>query len=84
MPLMTFESTMLSDILSPICVFGTNIESASSKDSLGFTWKAFKWATTADDSFTEEQTVECTIKLTRDDPNQTTKKCDPDVPYERK
>ena len=73
---MTYESTFPYDTLSPICIFGTDIQSSSTKGNLGFTWNAFKWSTTVADSFTEQQLVECTIKLTKEEPSLNTKSCD--------
>ena len=72
MPLMTYES----NTLSPICIFDTDIQSSSTKGNLGFTWNAFKWSSAASDSFIEQQTIECTIKLTKDEPCLFTKSCD--------
>ena len=71
MPLTTFDS----NLLSPICVFGTEIQSASATGSLGFSWNAFKWSSSASDSFTEQQAIDCTIKLTKNDPNQAVEYC---------
>ena len=67
---------LVDDTLEPVCVFGTEVQSGSSKQSLGFSWLAFKWSSAASDSFTENQKIECTIKLTKDDPNQETLNCD--------
>ena len=43
--------------------------------NLGISWNAFKWSSSTEDVMTEDQKVECTIKLTRDDPQQLTKNC---------
>ena len=62
--------------LEPVCVFGTEIPNSSSMQTLNFSWIAFKWSTSAADSFTENQKVECTIKLTKDQPAHITGNCD--------
>merc|ERR1719356_413108 len=70
MPLTTFDS----NTLSPICVFGTEVQSASSTGNLGFSWNAFKWSSSEADGL-EQQKVDCTIKLTKNDPNQSVTYC---------
>ena len=70
MPLTTFDS----NTLSPICVFGTEVQSASSTGNLAFSWNAFKWSTSDADGL-EQQKVDCTIKLTKNDPNQAVEYC---------
>ena len=77
MPLMVGESEESGTYnLEPVCVFGTEIPNSSSMQTLNFSWIAFKWFTSAADSFTENQKVECTIKLTKDQPAHTTGNCD--------
>ena len=43
--------------------------------NLGISWNAFKWSSSTEDVMSEDQKVECTIKLTKDDPQQLTKNC---------
>ena len=62
--------------LKPVCVFGTEIPNSSNMQTLDFSWTAFKWSSAASDSFTENQKVECTVKLTKDQPAHTTANCD--------
>ena len=61
--------------LEPVCVFGTEISSSSNKQTLDFTFNAFKWSSSASDSFIENQSVVCRIKLTKNQPNQITGNC---------
>ena len=61
--------------LEPVCVFGTDIQNGSNKETLSFSWTAFKWSSAASDALTEDQKVECTISLTKDEPAHTTGNC---------
>ena len=76
MPLMIGSSSDGTYNLEPICVFGTEIPNSSNMNVLDFSWTAFKWSSAASDSFTENQKVECTIKLTKDEPAHTTGNCE--------
>jgi len=71
MPLTVFADNTLESI----CVFGTEIQSGYGMQNLGISWNAFKWSSSTEDVMTEDQKVECTIKLTKDDPAQATKNC---------
>ena len=46
-----------------------------SQDNLEIEWNAFRRKTSFDALESEKQKVECTISLTKDDPNQKTKNC---------
>ena len=69
------EESDQSYTLEPVCVFNTEITSSSNMQTLDFTFNAFKWSSSASDSFTENQNVVCTIKLTKHLPNQITGNC---------
>ena len=62
--------------LQPVCVFGTDIQNDSNKETLDFSWTAFKWSSSASDALIENQKVECTISITRDEPVHNTGNCD--------
>merc|ERR1712050_817998 len=70
MPLMIGSSgeSDASYNLEPVCVFGTEIPNSSNMQTLDFSFTAFKWSSSASDSFTENQKVECTVKPTKDQP----------------
>jgi len=70
-PLTTFQD----DTLESICIFGTNVLSGSSQQNLEIEWNAFRRKASFDALESEKQKVECTISLTKDDPNQKTKNC---------
>merc|ERR1719285_962599 len=53
----------------------TDIQSVYGMQNLGISWNAFKWSSSTEDVMTEDQKVECTIKLTKDDPAEATKNC---------
>ena len=44
--------------------------------SLALSWNAFKWSSNTEDVFIENQKVECSIKLTKEKPNQGYLNCD--------
>jgi len=54
--------------LAPVCEIGASVGTASGKTDLTFDWKAFKWATATKDAV-EQQTISCTITLSKDDPD---------------
>merc|ERR1711937_614156 len=69
------DETNQSFNLEPVGAFGTEIPNSSNVETLDFKWNAFKWATTASESYTEGQQVECRIKLTKNEPNHNTGTC---------
>merc|ERR1712003_483209 len=68
-PLTTFQD----DTLESMCIFGTNVLSGSSKKNLELEWSAFRKKSDTNALESEKQKVECTISLSKDDPNQKTK-----------
>jgi len=63
-----FKAGAVRDQLSPVCEIGANVDTASGKTDLTFDWKAFKWATATKDAV-EQQTISCTIELSKDSPD---------------
>ena len=51
MPLMTGSTGDDGSFnLQPVCVFGTDIQNDSNKETLAFSWTAFKWSSSASDA----------------------------------
>ena len=62
--------------LTPFCpnYLGVAVETKSSKDTTKFSWTAFKWSTSTPDDV-ENQTITCTISLSKDEPVINTPGC---------
>ena len=78
MPLMIGSDGEPADsyTLEPVCVLGTEISNSSNMQTLDFSFKAFKWSSSVSDSFIENQKIECTIKLTKNEPAHRTDNCE--------